>query len=280
MQVNTLAEQLFFTTVPIKTVLSNGVGSGTGFFVEHKIGNETYLFIVTNKHVIAGGHEWQLPFTKKDTDQPSIGNGFTLTLNPSDSSPWFGHPDPNIDVAVCPLVPLLSAMRDTFGVEVFFRSISTSLIPTLSQIQELDALEPVTFVGYPNGIWDSKNLLPVVRRGTTASPLAVDFDGTPCFVIDASVFGGSSGSPVFVMSQGSWTDKRGTLVIGSRFFFVGLIAAVFFRTELNQIISVPIPTLDQPMAEQKEMIDLGVVFKARTVVECIEAFLRSVGVNP
>ncbi|EHK4112183.1 hypothetical protein JMH20_004501, partial [Salmonella enterica] len=35
-------------------------------------------------------------------------------------------------------------------------------------------------------------------------------------------------------------------------------------------VSVPIPTTTQPMAAQQEMIDLGIVFKAKTVVETIE----------
>jgi hypothetical protein len=75
----------------------------------------------------------------------------------------------------------------------------------------------VTFIGYPNGIWDSKNLLPVVMRGTTASPIEVDFEGTPRFLIDASVFGGSSGSPVFILNQGTYSMKDGGVAVGSRF---------------------------------------------------------------
>jgi hypothetical protein len=63
--------------------------------------------------------------------------------------------------------------------------------------------------------------------------------------------------------------------VGSRCLFLGVIAAVFFRTKLNKIVSVPIPTQTQPMAEQQEMIDLGIVFKARTVVETVEAFLEA-----
>lgn len=151
------------------------------------------------------------------------------------------------------------------------------MLPTVDQLAQLDAIESVTFIGYPNGIWDSANLMPVARRGTTASPIAVDFEGTPRFVIDASVFGGSSGSPVFILNQGMYTDKRGNTVVASRVLFVGVVAAVFFRTELNQIVAVPVPTQTQPMAQQREMIDLGIVFKARTVVETIEAFIRSRG---
>ena len=72
-----------------------------------------------------------------------------------------------------------------------------------------------------------------------------------------------------------YTNKTGGTVLGSRLLFVGVIAAVFFRTQLNQIVSVPIPTQVQPMAKQQEMLDLGIVFKARTVVETVEAFLKA-----
>lgn len=151
----------------------------------------------------------------------------------------------------------------------------TEWTSSIAQLDQLDAIESVTFIGYPNGIWDRKNLLPVARRGTTASPIGVDFEGTPRFLIDASVFGGSSGSPVFVLNQGMYSDKQGNSVVGTRVHFVGLVAAVFLRTQLNRIVSVPIPTHVSPMAEQQEMLDLGIVFKARTVVETIEAYARA-----
>ena len=103
----------------------------------------------------------------------------------------------------------------------------------------------------------------------------MDFENTPCFFIDASVFGGSSGSPVFLLNQGMYSDKSGMTNIGSRCFFVGVIASVFFRRQFNRIVAIPIPTHAQPMAEQQEMIDLGIVFKARTVVEAVEALLKA-----
>ncbi|MFG1226776.1 trypsin-like peptidase domain-containing protein [Xanthobacter wiegelii] len=282
MKVITISEQLFFTTVRINTVLSKeGQGSGTGFFICHKVDDATYLFVVTNKHVIMGTREGRFSFLKQKDGLPSLGDGFALNVGPSDwPNMWFGHPDPNVDIAICPLGPLLHFVKQHHGVDLFFRAVETNMIPTSEQVEQLDAVESVTFIGYPNGVWDSKNLLPVARRGTTASPIEVDFEDTPRFLIDASVFGGSSGSPVFILNHGSWADKNGGVVIGSRFFFVGVIAAVFFRTHLNQIVPVPIPTQVQPMVEQQEMIDLGIVFKACTVVETIEAFLRAYIADP
>lgn len=224
--------------------------------------------------------EGRFSFLKQKDGLPTLGDGFSLNISPQDwPKMWFGHPDQNVDISICPLVPLLEFMRQQHGIDPFYRAVDTSMIPNEEQNRKLDAIEPVTFVGYPNGVWDSKNLLPVARRGTTASPIEVDFEGTPCFLIDASVFGGSSGSPVFILNQGSFATNEGGIVIGSRFLFVGVIAAVFFRTHLNQIIPVPIPTQVQPMAQQQEMIDLGIVFKARTVVETIEAFLKAYNVD-
>lgn len=277
MEVTTIAEQLFFTTVRIDTFTArDGLGAGTGFFLSHKINEVEYLFVVTNKHVVIGVEEGKFSFLKQKEGLPALGDGFTLNVGSKEwSKMWFGHPDPTIDIAICPLVPLLQFVKQQHGTDLFFRSVSTEMIPAEVQLAELDALESVTFVGYPNGVWDSKNLLPVVRQGTTASPIAVDFEGTPRFIIDASVFGGSSGSPVFILNQGSWATKQGGLVAGSRVLFIGVIAAVFFRTQMNQIIPVPIPTQIQPMAKQQEMIDLGIVFKAHTVVETVEAFLKA-----
>jgi hypothetical protein len=275
MQVDSIAEQLFFTTVRIDTIATNGGGgSGTGFFFSYKRGEMNYPFVVTNKHVVMGMREGALSFLQRKDQLPQLGQGFRLAIDDWPNA-WFRHPNPEIDIAVCPFAPLESHIKAQHGVDLFYRYVSAEMIPSEEQAAKLDALEPVTFIGYPNGVWDSTNLLPVARRGMTASPISVDFENTPRFIIDASVFGGSSGSPVFLLNQGMYTEKTGGTVLGSRLLFVGVVAAVFFRTQLNQIVAVPIPTQTQPMAQQQEMIDLGIVFKAKTVVETIEAFLKA-----
>lgn len=275
MKVESIAENLFFTTVRIDTIAQDGsTGSGTGFLFVYNLPEDKHApFIVTNKHVVQGMKSGSLTFHQRKGDQPYLGNGFRLDIGNWPDS-WFGHPSADVDVAVTPFLPLEAHIKQQNNVDLFYRYISTDMIPTTEQVEQLDAIESVTFIGYPNGIWDSKNLLPVARRGTTASPMRVDFENTPRFLIDASVFGGSSGSPVFVLNQGMITDKHGNSTIGSRALFVGIIAAVFYRTQLNQIVAVPVPTLTRPMAQQQEMIDLGIVYKARTVVETIEAFMK------
>ena len=72
MQVQTIAEQLFFTTVRIDTVTANGgQGSGTGFFFTHEIGDQEYPFVVTNKHAVMGMREGALSFLQRKDMLPT-----------------------------------------------------------------------------------------------------------------------------------------------------------------------------------------------------------------
>ena len=274
MKVQTNLEKLLFTTVKIETVFPDGSsGSGTGFFFCEDLGHTEVPFIVTNKHVISDGIGGRLVFTQSKDGAPSIGDGYTLNLDQSVWDHWFGHPDPDVDIAIIGLSPLLRQIKQDMGVDFFIQYIDPSIVPTQAQLDSLNVLETVTFVGYPNGIWDSKNLTPIMRRGTTATPLSLDFDGEPKFLIDASVFGGSSGSPVFIADNGTFTDRNGNAHVGSRVYFLGVIAAVYYKTDQNSVKAIPIPTQFQDVVETKQMIDLGIVFKARTVTETVDAFI-------
>ena len=118
-----------------------------------------------------------------------------------------------------------------------------------------------------------------MRRGTTATPISIDFQGLKQFLIDASVFPGSSGSPVFILNIGMYTNKDGTTNVSSRLLFLGTVASVFFKQDVNEIKMITQPVVDRPVAISKQMIDLGIVFKAETVVETIQSFLSKNGLD-
>jgi Trypsin-like peptidase domain len=60
----------------------------------------------------------------------------------------------------------------------------------------------VLLVGYPDGRLDQVHNLPLIRKGSIASIPSTDFNGPGHIVIDANVYKGSSGSPVFVAADG------------------------------------------------------------------------------
>jgi hypothetical protein len=105
----------------------------------------------------------------------------------------------------------------------------------------------------------------------TATHPAVDFRGTPTFLLDASVFPGSSGSPVLIYNKGAIpTSKTGATTIGTRVVFLGILASVFFREQEGRLESHPVPTAQGDVPVTQEMLDLGIVFKARTIREAID----------
>ena len=76
-----------------------------------------------------------------------------------------------------------------------------------------------------------------------------------------------------------YTNKDGTTNVSSRLLFLGTVASVFFKQDVNEIKMITQPVVDRPVAISKQMIDLGIVFKAETVVETIQSFLSKNGLD-
>lgn len=228
MNLQDINTQIIFTTVPIWVEDEKGnVSTGTGFFYQKKVDeNQTIPFIVTNAHVVANAHKGLIALMKRDGEKPSMNDKVTVELSGSDLNKYV---DIENDLAIFPIGPALNQLS-TKGVDIFFRSLDPSLIPDEKIISELSAIEEVTFVGYPSGLYDRKNNTPIVRKGITATPIWNDFDGHKRFLIDAGVYPGSSGSPVLIMNNGSFSHQGG-ITIGSRILFIGIISSTIQRNE-------------------------------------------------
>jgi hypothetical protein len=105
----------------------------------------------------------------------------------------------------------------------------------------------------------------------------LDYQGQPTFLVDAAVFPGSSGSPVFATSAAWRVDESGNPVFTrSRAMLLGVIAEYLLIKEDHQVEWRPIPTGKKrnrvPMYTTKQALNLGVIYKAATVVEAIEDF--------
>jgi hypothetical protein len=273
-----LAEQVFFTTVRVETEDDKGaqfVATAFAFAFPAEAGHQA-PFLVTARHVVEGMPTGSLTFIPERDGGPALERALKLKLA-GFSALWRFHPEKDIDVAVMPLNPVLQRMRRD-GTSVFLRHLPSQLIPTPDQIRNIDAIEEVIFVGYPKGLWDTVNHLPIARRGITASPFVVDFDGLRQFLIDAPVYTGSSGSPVFLWNLGSYPNKTGGLVIGNRCYLLGMLTQGLHGKETS-ILEVDDET-SLPL-HSKPMIGLGKVFKSQTIVETItHAFGHTLSTSP
>ncbi len=234
------------------------------------------MFLVTNKHVLEDVDELRVQFIRATPNgtQPLLGQPATVTIERFNVGLWKGHPDPAVDVAAIPIGRWLEGL-EAIGHQPFLRSVGPEIAADARTWQNFDAIEEVTFFGYPSGIFDTANLLPVARRGVTATPITLDYRGEPAFLIDASVFPGSSGSPVFIFNQGIYFDRRRNAnIAGSRIFFLGVLAAVHVR-QVQGSIAAALPA--NLAVQTEETLDLGIVYKAAAVDAVADLYLKEAG---
>lgn len=263
----TPSESLMHSAVRIENKKSNGtISSGTGFFFRLFFTDEWHLpVIVTNKHVIENSEICYFHIAVQDeSGLPAYGKSVRVEIQ---SPKWLGHPDGDIDLAILPIGKFFEGFTEKFG-----RPFWVGLTPDLSweenAIRDLLPLDDVIIVGYPNGIWDSKNNLPVFRQGITATPVYLDREGCPEFLVDAAIFPGSSGSPVFLFSRGVWVDRSGGVNAASaRVALLGVIHSVALHTATGEIRFEQIPTAVRPLSVSPIPNNLGVCVKAEKILD-------------
>lgn len=272
-----IAEELMFCTTRISTVTSNRICcSATGFFYYYNIEKDgvdnVVPAIITNKHVVKDAVQLTFGLSRADDDgNPLYQPPFEVTIPKKQLDIWtINHPDPNVDLCAILANPILKAFEDA-GYKAYHKNISGLYVPDDKELETFDAIEEVLMIGYPNGMWDEAHNMPLVRRGITASPVYLDYNGLPIFLIDAACYPGSSGSPVFIYRNGMTQDKFGNLYAKSTLKLIGIQHAVPTQTLKGEIKIIPTATL---FTESHIMINLGYIIKSKCILEMSELIIE------
>ena len=271
------SEQLAYTTARIECDTPGGQATGTGFYFRFcERDNQFIPAIVTNRHVIEGsttGH-FHIHLSNGHDAIPTAHTRFDIA---NFEGRWIGHPDPNVDLCVMPIAPL-QRLSEQQGKQLFYKAMSRSLFPSQEDLANLMAIEEIVMVGYPNGIWDHVNNMPVFRWPTATHP-NIDYCGRREFMIDAACFPGSSGSPVLLYNFGSYSDRKGGIHIGSRIKLLGILYAGPQHTAAGEIVVTHIPTVAKATAISRIPNNLGIVIKAERLEE-FDSILAELSESP
>ena len=251
----TFSEQIMYSVLQVLMFDKGNTlkGTATGFifgFCENDEATAPILALVTNRHVVSNCEYISVIFTLATKDnEPDVGRTIQATISTRSA---VYHPNPNVDLAAIPLGPCINALFQS-NCPIFFRHISISHIPSVQDWKEFDAIEPVIMLGYPRGLRDQTNNLPIFRRGITATHPAYDFQGNAEFLVDMPCFEGCSGSPVFILEEGTYWNKRAhsMSIGGERIFFLGVQRAI---PDVKSIGSIELFASNNTQLEPKPVV--------------------------
>lgn len=277
MKIDTNARSLFFSTAHI-TATADGTGTGTplyqegtGFFYNPAHDPKVTMFaplLVTARHVIEGAKDVEIRIIQAGADgEPKLGK---VTGGHFKRSDFIDHPNPQVDLTCLPLGEMINVAQDA-GVSHFIRYVDSNFYPAPWELAEFDAIETITFVGYPDGQFDRYNRTPIARRGTTASPIQWQWSGQQAFLIDASVFPGSSGSPVYYLRPGAYATSVGLNFGAPRVVLLGVLT---HRLETSVEGGVEIT---KRRVNISVGIDLGLVANWTLVDQVVDAACARIG---
>lgn len=272
MEMNSGLASLPYTVIRIRAgdpINPAAVHSGTGFFYGFSDEDGNIPLIVSNKHVLCNKTWIEFDFGSMGLDNLRILGPSKKVRIQQGQLPLFSHPDPLVDLAAIPLNPILEALSSNGEKPHALLLGKGNFAPPRVQAI-MHAATSVLMVGFPNGIMDEANNLPVVRRGSLGTPYRADYQGQTNFVVDIAAFGGSSGSPVFSFFENMLPDENGNIsfITQPQIHLIGVLHSGPTLTAQGNIVPVPVPT-NFLVAQTNVMIHLGYCVKASRIEDLI-----------
>lgn len=258
-----LSEQMMFSTIRLE---SPDGSTGTGFFNHFVYGDTIVPVIITNKHVVNGNPNaimrFNLHLCEDKNGEVALDESFAVSF----CTNWVFHSSQ--DLCFTFVNPLFEEVHRRTGKYVFYRALDDSLIYEQEKLEELSALEQVVMVGYPNGLWDQIHNYPLFRRGYTASHPAFDFNRKSIGVVDMACFPGSSGSPILILDEMGYLDKKSKNInMQTRAIFLGVLFEGPQMLDVGEIVNVDVKMQQKTVSIGKTMINLGYYIKSAELLE-------------
>jgi len=254
------------------------IAEGTCFFVFYgdKRGGENFgfMYLVTNRHMarpgIADGKNYPVLWTHVRLNLRNSDQGSEEDVIPIGGQlQWRFPTDDAVDLAILPILPD-QTKYDYIAIPV--SEFATHDVVDTQQVAEGDS---VLFTGYFYQFPGLRKFQPIIREGVLAMMPDEKLDTTLkkpgyLYLADVHVFGGNSGSPLFVNLGGL---RNGNMMMGTHYELLGIVSG-FYHEDSNLKLTVATTltgTLEQnsgiamvvPADELKALLDTPALQAAR-----------------
>jgi len=193
---------------------------------------------------------------------------FDVPLYKEDTLLWTGHPNPTVDVAAVTFPPIDKR-------HIILSKLSNIKYISKSRMLTIDSLQyglDVLFIGFPLGLGVKLNPQPIFRYGAISY---ID-EMNKSFLIDAQVFGGSSGSPVFCTGTSKIPETA-----NNKLLFIGIISGHMYDKlrGYSFVNSLDSATQIDSTTILTENAGLGVVWSVDLINETISLHNERFGEN-
>lgn len=271
-----VTEPLIYSTLKLER---NDGGSGTGFLFkdEDKDGGSVPL-IITNFHVIDGCQS--IKFNTHGVNNGEVSGIHTFEITDINQLS-IRHPNKDIDLVA---IPVSKILQNALVEGTFFATHIDSSVFVDEELDQLDAVEEVLMVGYPNGLTDEVNNHPLFRRGITATHPLSDFRNQPVGVVDIAAFPGSSGSPIYMHRRANlFTQKLDKSIDTRRQEYIKLLGILFAGPQIDaagEFEIIEIPNKQMAFGSSRVMMNLGYYVKARELKTLLDLIYEHIGFVP
>jgi Trypsin-like peptidase domain len=245
---------------------SKWISTGTGFYyqVRDPDTKKAKCLIITNKHVINGCEfvQFVLSFEENKDDGDAADSDLPIEL------PLAGrltlHPDPKIDLCAIDVTSVYSRQL-SLGKRVRLTLIDCDWLPSSTDEETLTDIEQVLVIGYPRGLWDEHNNMPIARRGITGTHPLKNYAGNPDFLIDVAAFSGSSGSPVFSYETPMFRQPNGSFTPGTKIALIGIVWGVIEQTVTGEMRVEQSPSSIPSVPSLKASLNLAIALHSNEI---------------
>lgn len=227
-------------------------------------GDNASLYVITNRHVLLGkdkksprktpGLKFSFNFQRNGDKSQIFKEDCYIVCNDQNT---FYHPELNVDIAAINISSLIREKELRDNITLVYKAFSSKDIPK----EDFFPTDSLNMIGYPKGLRDEVNNLPIVRGGSFSTRYQNDWNGNAEFLADIPSFPGSSGSPVikvFPAEESSLGLDNVISMIPERAALLGILkGGPYFTLSKSPKISMP--------------MGLGRVIKAEKIKDFIES---------